>query len=293
MSDLPKLISVTQQEITALKEQYDLFRLLQKEVLEADVDYGFPHGKREGKPSLYKSGAEKLTRLFNLIPHFELLKAIEEENYVYYMFKATLTTASGQVVGEGFGSCNSKEKKHWNDAPLANANTILKMAKKRAHVDAVLTGLGASNVFTQDLEDYEPEQLRHNQPAQSPSQQSAQQPTQRPSQPAQPAQAAQQPEQSTQSAEQGEQKLSRKQLQYIHLLIDKIAKETEAAREEVEKELKDKFGIEHFSDLSKEKSSELIGYLNEVLAEIYENKSEPQQKLSKEQMKEYEKRLFG
>lgn len=32
-------------------------------------------------------------------------------------------------------------------------NTVLKMAKKRAHVDAVLTATGASDIFTQDMED--------------------------------------------------------------------------------------------------------------------------------------------
>lgn len=33
-------------------------------------------------------------------------------------------------------------------------NTVLKMAKKRAHVDAVLTGTAASDIFTQDVEDF-------------------------------------------------------------------------------------------------------------------------------------------
>ena len=32
-------------------------------------------------------------------------------------------------------------------------NTVLKMAKKRALVDAVLTATAASDIFTQDLED--------------------------------------------------------------------------------------------------------------------------------------------
>jgi len=33
------------------------------------------------------------------------------------------------------------------------ANTILKMAKKRAQVDAVITATAASDIFTQDIED--------------------------------------------------------------------------------------------------------------------------------------------
>lgn len=40
-----------------------------------------------------------------------------------------------------------------HDNPADHYNTILKMAKKRAHVDAILTVTAASDIFTQDLED--------------------------------------------------------------------------------------------------------------------------------------------
>jgi hypothetical protein len=40
-----------------------------------------------------------------------------------------------------------------HDNPADYYNTVLKMAKKRAHVDAVLTCTAASDLFTQDLED--------------------------------------------------------------------------------------------------------------------------------------------
>ena len=43
--------------------------------------------------------------------------------------------------------------------PADIANTVLKMAKKRAQVDATLTATGASDVFGQDLEDL-PDELR-------------------------------------------------------------------------------------------------------------------------------------
>jgi len=38
-------------------------------------------------------------------------------------------------------------------------NTVLKMAKKRALVDATLTATAASDIFTQDLEDYTPPEV--------------------------------------------------------------------------------------------------------------------------------------
>lgn len=43
--------------------------------------------------------------------------------------------------------------------PADLANTVLKMAKKRAMIDFTLTALGASDIFTQDIEDL-PEELR-------------------------------------------------------------------------------------------------------------------------------------
>jgi hypothetical protein len=43
--------------------------------------------------------------------------------------------------------------KEEHDNPADYYNTCLKMAKKRAHVDAMLTATAASDIFTQDLED--------------------------------------------------------------------------------------------------------------------------------------------
>jgi len=45
-----------------------------------------------------------------------------------------------------------------NDNPADFYNTVLKMAKKRAHVDAILSATAASDIFTQDLEDLPPEE---------------------------------------------------------------------------------------------------------------------------------------
>jgi hypothetical protein len=40
-----------------------------------------------------------------------------------------------------------------HDNPADYFNTVLKIAKKRAHVDAILTATAASDIFTQDAED--------------------------------------------------------------------------------------------------------------------------------------------
>lgn len=48
--------------------------------------------------------------------------------------------------------CQKGEKKE--NADIADTyNTVLKMAKKRAHVDAILTTTAASDIFTQDIEE--------------------------------------------------------------------------------------------------------------------------------------------
>jgi hypothetical protein len=46
--------------------------------------------------------------------------------------------------------------------PADLANTALKLAKKRAQIDMCLTGLSASDIFTQDVEDLPPELLDEN-----------------------------------------------------------------------------------------------------------------------------------
>ncbi len=68
----------------------------------------------------------------------------------------------GGVDGDKFGK-KKDESGRWmittfgekveHDNPADYYNTILKMAKKRAHVDAMLTATAASDIFTQDVED--------------------------------------------------------------------------------------------------------------------------------------------
>ncbi len=57
-----------------------------------------------------------------------------------------------KVDGQGWMIAKGGEKME-TDNPADSYNTVLKMAKKRALVDAVLTTTAASDIFTQDLED--------------------------------------------------------------------------------------------------------------------------------------------
>lgn len=108
------------------------------------------------KPSLLKPGAEKILMLLGLSSEYEIIEKIQdyEEGFFSYTIRCILTKG-GQVITEGLGHCNSKEKKYESDKQdkFMLGNTCLKMAKKRAQVDAALTVGSLSNIFTQDLED--------------------------------------------------------------------------------------------------------------------------------------------
>lgn len=164
---------------TAEKIKKDLIRY-KATILKKDVDYGIIKGTK--KDTLYKSGAEKLIKIFGLSTRLILLEKIEDvmgkdhdkEPYYYYRYKCELWDNEGRFICDSDGSCNSFEKKYryrkvWNsqtrayDKPVKNpdihdqVNTILKMAQKRAMIAAVLIGIGGSDIFTQDLDDMPPQ----------------------------------------------------------------------------------------------------------------------------------------
>ena len=60
---------------------------------------------------------------------------------------------------KGWGNKGPYKQKQVRTEPADLANTILKMAKKRGLIDAVLTATAASDCFTQDLEDLPPEYM--------------------------------------------------------------------------------------------------------------------------------------
>lgn len=75
--------------------------------------------------------------------------------YRYVVRTDIVHRATGHVVGSGLGSCSTAESKYIR-APRDAENTVLKMAKKRSMVDAVLSTFGLSDRFTQDIEESAP-----------------------------------------------------------------------------------------------------------------------------------------
>lgn len=108
------------------------------------------------KPSLLKPGAEKILMLLGLSSEYEIIEKIQDydEGFFAYTVRCVLKK-NGMIITEGLGHCNSKEKKYEGEKQdkYMLGNTCLKMAKKRAQVDATLTVASLSEVFTQDIED--------------------------------------------------------------------------------------------------------------------------------------------
>lgn len=122
-------------------------------VLVAGTDYGvIPHCN---KPTLLKSGAEKILNYLGLIARTEIVNRVEDYNVGFFSYecKVFLIDYNGVVKGEGIGITNTREGKYAKSSGYAVQNTVLKMAKKRALVDAALNVGNLSARFTQDMED--------------------------------------------------------------------------------------------------------------------------------------------
>ena len=120
-------------------------------------DYGVVPGTNT-KPTLFKSGAEKLNTIFGFAPLVSVVHRVEdwENGFVSYEVKVTLLNKrNGQIEAEGIGSCNSRERRYKNQDAANMANIILKMSKKRALVDATLTATRSSGMFVQEADDVE------------------------------------------------------------------------------------------------------------------------------------------
>jgi len=161
----------------------------------SQLNEGVDFGKVPGtdKATLLKPGAEKIIQAFGCSPEVTVTVRDQDPDtgYLYVEVAVRLVCIqTGAVVATGLGACSSYESKYrwrweyfrgkgnpegsdWetfydrqkrttgyrrrieNRDLIDVWNTVLKMAKKRALVDAALTVSGASEKFTQDIEDFE------------------------------------------------------------------------------------------------------------------------------------------
>lgn len=155
-----------------------------KSVMRRGEGYGRIPGTQ--KDCLYKFGAEQLAEIYGLAPDYVIEVATEDWETMFFYFRIRCILKRGdRYVSAGLGSCNTREERYawrWvgekylpagvdkktlrskrgkfgmsfripNEDIASQVNTVLKMAKKRAFVDAVITATRSSGIFTQDLED--------------------------------------------------------------------------------------------------------------------------------------------
>ncbi len=139
--------------IDAQEKVLDRLVKYMKDKLQPQVDYYSV--KQSAKPSLGLPGAEKICNIFNLAGKPILEEKVYNSQEVRYEYSCELYhKPTGNFAGSGVGCCSSQEAKYASSKAVDIANTIKKMAYKRAYVDATLKSTMASFLFTQDLEDY-------------------------------------------------------------------------------------------------------------------------------------------
>lgn len=191
-----EITEVTENDIALsadqVKAQVQRIQKVMEAVMKDNHHYGVIPGCGN-KPTLLKPGAEKLMMTFRLAADPQVEDIPTDDGKTFRVVCRITNQATGAFLGAGVGECSSKESKyHWRNAvsqkeynatpddmrrvkygknyennqvrtnPADLSNTILKMAKKRALVDAVLTVTAASDIFTQDIEDMPTEVLGKN-----------------------------------------------------------------------------------------------------------------------------------
>ncbi|BBW97254.1 hypothetical protein ACPVTF_04035 [Geobacillus icigianus] len=134
------------------------FQAVVQNMLKKDHDYGVIPGTP--KPTLLKPGAEKIQMLLGVTSEYEVIEHINDYENGFFAFTVRcIIYKNGVKITEGLGHCNNREPKFYKrkdgsiQDPYEKVNTVLKMAKKRAQIDATLTLASLSEVFTQDIED--------------------------------------------------------------------------------------------------------------------------------------------
>ena len=135
--------------------------------LTRDIDFGvIPKTK---KPSLFKSGAEKVIMAYGLLQHYTIESKIEkfdrvledgkwtDNSFFMYVIRCDLVRVGNDgkeyVFTSGIGSANTLESRNGFNGAFNAANGTLKMAQKRAMVSAAVNIAGISSMFTMDIED--------------------------------------------------------------------------------------------------------------------------------------------
>jgi hypothetical protein len=149
-------VSVSDHSINALGERIEKMKAFVNKQMVKGIDNDYAIIPGTNKNSLLKPGVEKLLLLFNLGFKFTIISQVIDFHIgeISFLIECKVfRKGDGVVVGEYMGYCSNKEKKYIKLNPADIVNTILKMCQKRALVGATIAATGASDYFTQDLED--------------------------------------------------------------------------------------------------------------------------------------------
>jgi len=144
--------NVSLQQVQATLAKIAQFQQLVHSQLKQNQDYGVIPGTP--KPTLLKPGAEKILMLMGLRSEFEIADSTRDFEKGFFQYQVRCKLYRGDVlITEGLGAANTKERKYLKQDAYTIDNTVLKIAKKRALIDATLLVASLSEVFTQDIED--------------------------------------------------------------------------------------------------------------------------------------------
>lgn len=164
---MPKQVQTEEKQPTELKdstnpivaeyirrnEAYEAFIKLLNQVFVNGADYmEQPWGGQ--RRVLLKGGAERALYIAGgRVDNVHIEHRWEDGHYTA-LVEIRLVDAEGRFLSLGVGVCSTRERRYERQ-PNEHVNTVVKMAKKRAFVDAVISGLSLSSLFTQDIEEDE------------------------------------------------------------------------------------------------------------------------------------------
>jgi len=169
-----KALTVTEQRVARIRGEIALSDALVQNVLEPGIDYGIHPGTRS--QALKDPGANTIINAFNCYPKAEVLfREVSNDRIAYVIDIALISREDGLAKSTGTGAASTKETRYgyrWVSDPeefgfdreslkkrtdrgnttyrIDNPdwseleNTILKMARKRAEVDAAMALPGVS-----------------------------------------------------------------------------------------------------------------------------------------------------
>lgn len=192
VQDLPAVVDIDRpMSVKEVLTQSLIVHEILTRVMVQDIHYGTLPGCK--KPSLYQPGAEKICTTFRLAPKYETEDLSEpRDNFYRYRVRCSLyTIRDGLFVGSAMGEASTAEEKYQWEAALNQrhfdatdpdkrrikfkknahvdggveeilqvqqnaadlANTVLKMACKRALTSVTKGATAASDIFDVDLEE--------------------------------------------------------------------------------------------------------------------------------------------